>query len=99
MGEEVTIDREHSCILVRSWGVPSLAEMDATLSRIAQLRAESGIDSVLVDSRARTAQPSLAEMMAGGRMVGERLGPSARIAVLVERLEDGQVYFRITAAG
>ena len=99
MTESVSVANDGSHILVRSSGPPSLSELDATLTRIAELRRERGIDRILVDSRERSGQPALAEIMAGGRMLAARLGESARIAVLVRAIEDGHSDFRITAAG
>ena len=99
MSEEVSLAPDGSHIAVRSSGPPSLAELEATLAQVAELRGRHRIDRVLVDSRERTGQPRVEELIAGGRMLAERLGPAARVAVLVRALEDGHAYFRITAAG
>jgi hypothetical protein len=99
MSEHVSLSADGSHVAVRSSGPPSLAELDATLAHIAELRERHGIDRVLVDSRERTGQPRVPELIAGGRMLAERLGPAARVAVLVRALEDGHAYFRISAAG
>ena len=99
MSEEVFVAPDGSHIAVRSSGPPSLAELEATLAQVAELRGRHGIDRVLVDSRERMGQPRVQDLIAGGRMLAERLGPTARVAVLVRMLEDGHAYFRIAAAG
>ena len=99
MSEHVSIALDGSHIAVHSSGPPSLGELEATLARIAELRERHGIDRILVDSRERAGQPSIPDLIAGGRMLAARLGASARVAVLVRALEDGHTFFRITAAG
>jgi hypothetical protein len=99
MAETVTVASDGSHIRVQASGPPSLAELQRTLARIAEIRRERGIDRIFVDSRERSGQPALAEIVAGGRMLAERLGNSARVAVLVHAIEDGHTFFRITAAG
>jgi hypothetical protein len=99
MSEDVSISSDGACILVRSSGPPSLAELDATLARIAVLRAQHGIGRILVDSRARTGKVPLPDLIAGGKLLAARLGDSARVAVLVREIDDAHVFFRVTAAG
>ncbi len=93
MTEEVRISPDGTCIRVVSAGEPSLAEMTRTLAAIADLRRTHGIDRVLVDSRARTTQPPLADLFQGGELLVRELGPKARVAVLVAQLQSGHVFF------
>ena len=97
MTEEVRISPDATHIVVTSTGAPSLAEMQQTLATIAQLRAEHGVDKVLVDSRARSGQPSVSEIYRGGELLADALGTSARIAVLVGRLERDHTFFENVA--
>ena len=99
MSEIVSLSPDGACILVHSSGPPSLEEMQRTLATIAALRREHGIDRVLVDSRGRTGQPPVSDIIEGGKRLVELLGAQVRVAILVRQLEDGHLYFRITAAG
>ena len=63
------------------------------------LRARHGTGKILVDSRERTGRPSMSDIVAGSKLLAARLGQTARVAVLVRELDDGQLYFRVAAAG
>jgi len=88
MAEDIRISPDGTHILVTSVGPPSLGEMERTLSKLSELRLEHGIDKVLVDSRARSGQPPVADIYRGGELIARTLGPGTRIAVLVGRIED-----------
>ncbi|HET7778893.1 MAG TPA: hypothetical protein VFL07_10085, partial [Rudaea sp.] len=62
MTEVVRLSDDGTMILVHSEGAPSLGEMKQTLARIAELRQEHRVDRILVDSRARTNQPSILDL-------------------------------------
>ena len=93
MTEEVSLSDDAACILVRSTGEPSLAEMRRTLASIADLRRQYGIARILVDSRARTSQPSIPDLHEGGELLAEMLGGEPRIAILVGEIAAGHVFF------
>jgi hypothetical protein len=95
--EQIRVSLDGTCILVTSQGSPSLAEMEQTLSRLAELREAHGINHVLVDSRARSGQPGVADIYRGGKLLAETLGPQVRIAVLVSRLEPDHTLFENVA--
>lgn len=97
MAEHVRISPDGTHILIASEGPPSLAEMAQTLSKLAQLRLEHGIDKVLVDSRARSGQPSLVDIYRGGELLARSLGPGVRIAVLVGQIEGSHTLFEDVA--
>ena len=87
MAEYIRVSPDGTHILVTSVGPPSLGEMEQTLSKLSQLRLEHGLDRVLVDSRARSGQPPVADIYRGGELIAKTLGHGARIAVLVHRME------------
>ena len=93
MTETVRISPDGRYILVRSVGPPSLDEMVQTLSTIAEFRRDRGIDKILVDSRARSGQPSVADIYHGGVSLAEKLGAGTRIAVLVREHAAGHTLF------
>src|SRR3990172_3215232 len=93
MTEEVRISPDGTYILVRSAGPPSLGEMKQTLARIVELRRDHEIDEVLVDSRARTGQPSVADIYNGGELLAKALGSGTRVAVLVNELISDHTFF------
>ena len=97
MTEIVRLSDDGTMILVHSEGAPSLSEMKRTLARIAELRQEHGIDRILVDSRARTGQPSSLEIYAGGELLANMLGDQPRVAVLVGEIAGGHVFFEEVA--
>ena len=86
MTEEVRVSPDGTHILVRSAGPPSLGEMKQTLARIVELRRDHEIDEVLVDSRGRSGQPSVADIYNGGELLAKALGSRTRVAVLVGEL-------------
>ena len=71
--------------------------MTQTLAKLAALRVDHGIDKVLVDSRARSGQPSALDIYRGGKLLAEKLGPRTRIAVLVGRIEGDHTLFENVA--
>src|SRR6185503_16622708 len=97
MAEDIRISPDGTHILVASVGSPSLGEMERTLSKLSELRLEHGIDKVLVDSRARTGQPPVADIYRGGELIAETLGPGIRVAVLVGRIESDHRLFEDAA--
>jgi len=97
MAEDVRVSADGTRVLVVSSGAPSLEEMGRTLSKIAELRRDYKIGSVLVDSRARRGQPSVAEIFAGGKLLAETLGPGIRIAVLVSDVTADHTLFEDVA--
>jgi hypothetical protein len=97
MAEEIRVSPDGTCILISSVGPPSLGELEQTLSQIAELRLDHRIDKVLVDSRARSGQPSVSDIYRGGELLAEKLGSAARIAVLVGRLEGDHTLFENVA--
>jgi hypothetical protein len=97
MAEEVHISPDGSHILVTSAGSPSLTELEQTLSRLVELRAEYGVNRILVDSRARGDQPSASDIYRGGQLLAETLGPQIRVAVLVGRIERDHSLFENVA--
>ena len=97
MAEEIRVSVDRTHILVSSTGPPSLDEMAQTLSRLAQLQLERGIDKVLVDSRARSGQPPVADIYAGGEILARTLAPGTRIAVLVGQIEGDHRLFENVA--
>ena len=97
MTEVVQLSGDGSCIQVVSSGQPSLAEMKRTLAAIADLRRASGVDKVLVDSRARSGQPSIADLFHGGELVARELGSDARVAILVAERDQDHAFFENVA--
>lgn len=97
MAEEVRISPDGTHILVTSLGPPSLAEMKQTLSKLEQLGGEHGINNVLVDSCARSGQPSVSEIYRGGKLLAETLKSPVRIAVIVGRIEPDHALFENVA--
>ena len=79
MTEEVRVSPDGTHILVRSAGPPSLGEMKRTLARIVELRRDQEIDKVLIDSRARSGQPSMADIYNGGELLAKTLGYRTRV--------------------
>jgi hypothetical protein len=71
--------------------------MTATLSKVAELRLKHGIEKVLVDSRARTGQPSMVDIYRGGELLAKSLGSGVRIAVLVSAIEGNHTLFEDVA--
>jgi len=94
MTEVVRLSDDGTMILVHSEGAPSLGEMKQTLARIAELRQEHRVDRILVDSRARTNQPSILDLYEGGELLASMLGGEPRIAILVGQIASGHVFFR-----
>ena len=94
----MVISPDGTYIFVRSEGPPSLNEMMKTLSTIAEFRRDRGIDNVLVDSRARSGQPSLPDIYRGGVALAEKLGSGTRIAVLVSEHAAGHTLFENVTA-
>jgi hypothetical protein len=86
MTEHIRVSPDGTCILITSLGSPSLAEMEQTLSRLAELRKAHGINHVLVDSRSRNDQPPVVDICNGGKLLAETLGSQVRVAVLVDQL-------------
>jgi len=97
MTEHVGISADGTHILVRSSGPASLDEMLQTLAAIAQLRRTHGIDMILVDSRTRSGELSVADTFRGGELLAERLGLGARVAVLVSELTSRHSFFEDVA--
>lgn len=97
MTEEVRLSSDGTWISVRSEGAPSLAEMKQTLARIAELRRIHQVDKVLVDSRARSAQPSVIDIHDGGELLASMLGSSVRVAIVVAELASGHKFFQDVA--
>jgi hypothetical protein len=97
MAEDIRLSPDGTHILVSSVGPPSLDELAQTLSKLAQLRLNHRVDKVLVDSRARSGQPSVAAIYSGGKLLAETLGPGMRIAVLVGQIERDQSLFENVA--
>ncbi len=97
MAEEVCVSSDGTYILVRSTGSPSLQEMKQTLSRIAEIYRDHKLDLVLVDSRARHEQPSVADIFKGGEMLAKTLGYITRIAVLVGEITADHALFENVA--
>ena len=97
MAEDIRISPDGTHILVTSVGPPSLGEMAQTLSKLAQLRLEHGLDKVLVDSRARSGQPPAGDIYRGGELLAKTLGPGIRIAVLVGQIEGNHSLFENVA--
>lgn len=97
MTEEVGLSTDGTCILVRSEGPPSLDEMKRTLARIAELREQHRIDRILVDSRARSGQPSVLDIYEGGELLAGALRGEARIAVLVGEIAVEHTFFENVA--
>lgn len=93
MTEVVRLSDDGTMILVHSEGAPSLDEMKRTLARIVELRREHHIDRILVDSRARTGQPSILDIYEGGELLASMLGGEPRVAVLVGEIAGGHVFF------
>jgi hypothetical protein len=93
MAETVRVSPDGTYILVRSVGAPSLNEMMRTLSTLAEFRRDRGIDKVLVDSRARSGQPSTSDIYHGGVSLAEKLGSGTRVAVLVSEYAAGHKLF------
>ncbi|HEY7673814.1 MAG TPA: hypothetical protein VH867_01105 [Burkholderiales bacterium] len=97
MAEDIRLSPDGTHIIVSSLGSPSLGEMTQTLSKLAQIRFERGIDKVLVDSRARSGQPSAVDIYRGGELLARTLGPGIRIVVLVGQIEGGHSLFENVA--
>jgi hypothetical protein len=97
MAETVRVSPDGTYILVRSEGPPSLDEMMRTLSTIVEFRRDRGIDKILVDSRARSGQPSVPDIYRGGVALAENLGPGTRVAVLVSEHAPGHKLFENVA--
>ena len=97
MTEEVRVSPDGTHILVRSAGPPSLGEMKRTLARIVELRRDHEIDKVLVDSRARTGQPSVPDIYDGGELLAKALGSGTRVAVLINELMADHTLFENVA--
>lgn len=93
MAEDIRVAADGTYVLVVSSGPPSLEEMKRTLSKLAELRRDHWISSVLVDSRARRGQPSIVEIYAGGKLLSETLAPGIRIAVLVSEVTSHHTFF------
>jgi hypothetical protein len=93
MAEDISFAPGRTHVVVTSRGPPSLDEMKQTLSALAQIRFLTGIDKVVVDSRARSGQPSTADLYRGAELLAESLGPGMRIAVLVARVEGDHDFF------
>ena len=72
-------------------------EMMQTLATIEEFRRDRGIDKILVDSRARSGQPPIPDIYRGGVALAEKLGPRARIAVLVREHAAGHTLFENVA--
>ena len=98
MAEHIRISPDGTHILVTSVGPPSLDELAQTLSKLAELRLEHGIDKVLVDSRARSGQSSVADIYRGGELLARTLRPGTRIAVLVGQIEGDHGLFEDVAS-
>ena len=86
MAEDVNISPDEKYILVRSSGSPSLIELEESLSKIAELRQKHNINKILVDSRSRSSQPMVTEIFQGGKLLVEKLGTRARVAILVSEI-------------
>lgn len=86
MVEDVGISPDGKYILVRSSGSPSLDELEESLSRIAELRRKHNINNILVDSRSRSGQPLVTEIFEGGKLLVDKLGTKARVAILVSNI-------------
>jgi hypothetical protein len=71
--------------------------MMQTLSTIAEFRRDRGIDKILVDSRARSGQPSVPDIYRGGVSLAEKLGSGIRIALLVREHTAGHTLFENVA--
>ncbi|HSE12547.1 MAG TPA: hypothetical protein VLB69_07925 [Rudaea sp.] len=97
MTETVCLSDDGTRIFVHSEGTPSLGEMKRTLEKIAGLRREHRVDRVLVDSRARTGQPSILEIYEGGELLAGMLGADVRIAILVGEIAAGHTFFENVA--
>lgn len=97
MAEDIRLSPDGTHILVTSVGPPSLGEMAQTLAKLAQLRLEHRIDKVLIDSRARSGQPSASDIYRGGELLAQTLGPGMRIAVLVGQIEGSHSLFEDVA--
>lgn len=97
MAEAVRLSDDGTRILVHSEGAPSLGEMRRTLARIVELRREHAIDRILVDSRARTGQPSILEIYEGGELLAGMLGADVRVAILVGEIAAGHTFFENVA--
>lgn len=97
MAEKVRIAPDGAYILVSSVGPPSLDEMMRTLSKIAELCRDHRIDKVLVDSCARSGQPSTPDIYRGGELLAQRLGSRTRVAVLVSLLAADHALFENVA--
>ena len=97
MPEEVRVSPDGSRILVTSSGQPSLEEMKRTLAKLEELRRQHGIDRILVDSRARSSQPSMSEIFRGAELLAEKLGRRVRVAVLAGKPDADHEFFATTA--
>ena len=93
MPEDIRISPDRSHFVVTSAGSPSLDELTQTLATLAELRRKHHVDRILVDSRARSGQPSILSIYRGGELLAEHLGSGARLAVLVQRIEDDHALF------
>jgi len=71
--------------------------MMQTLSTIVEFRRDRRIDRILVDSRARSGQPSVRDIYRGGVSLAEKLGSGTRIAVLVSEHTAGHTLFENVA--
>lgn len=94
MTETVGLSDDRTIILVRSDGAPSVGEMKRTIAKIVELRREHRIGRVLVDSRARTVQPSILDIYEGGELLASMLGGEPRVAVLVGEIAPGHTFFQ-----
>jgi len=97
MVEDVSISPDGKYILVRSSGPPSLAELEQSLSRITELRRKHDINKIQVDSRSRSSQPLVTEIFQGGKLLVEKLGTKARVAILVSEITSEHKLFENVA--
>lgn len=97
MTEHIRVSPDGTCILITSLGSPSLSEMKQTLSKLAELREANRINHVLVDSRSRNGQPSVADIFEGGKLLAQAFGSQVRVAILVGQLGPDHTLFENVA--
>jgi hypothetical protein len=96
MPETVDYDEGLGVILVRSFGVVSAEEMEASVGRVARLSAEMGSVKVLVDAEHLEAMPQAGDLF----FLAATFPRSARLAVVISRHREvrGDLRFAENAA-